>query len=170
MADPPPQDKSYVATMLGSAASGMLARLPMHPIDTVKARLQVQRGAAGYANFLEALVAIARTEGLRGLYRGIGIAFGGSVPGSMLYFTSYERSRDTLPAHVPWLAAVPEVNHLIAGLVAEAVSCVFWVPIDVIKERMQVQGGIARAEAAGSTGSGAYYRNTADAVRQVSAV
>lgn len=28
---------------------------------------------------------------------------------------------------------------LLAGFAAEAASCVFWVPIDVVKERLQVQ-------------------------------
>ena len=29
--------------------------------------------------------------------------------------------------------------YFISGFMAEAVSCVFWLPIDVVKERMQVQ-------------------------------
>ncbi|GMF13779.1 unnamed protein product [Phytophthora lilii] len=49
-------------------------------------------------------------------------------------------------------------------MAAEALSCVLWVPIDVIKERMQVQGQ-------SSTASGAarkiYYRNTLDAVQTI---
>lgn len=49
-------------------------------------------------------------------------------------------------------------------MAAEALSCVLWVPIDVIKERMQVQ-------VQSSTASGAarkvYYRNTVDAVQTI---
>jgi hypothetical protein len=29
-----------------------------------------------------------------------------------------------------------DLNNFTAGMVAEAVSCVFWVPIDIIKERL----------------------------------
>lgn len=29
--------------------------------------------------------------------------------------------------------------YFISGLMAETVSCLFWLPIDVVKERMQVQ-------------------------------
>lgn len=31
------------------------------------------------------------------------------------------------------------VNHLLSGLFAEVISCALWLPIDVIKERLQVQ-------------------------------
>lgn len=140
----------YAATMLGSAVSGMLARIPCHPLDTVKARLQVQTGAthtSPYKNFAQALGAVFRSEGIRGLYRGIGITFFGSAPASVLYFTTYEWSKDRLAAsRLPLLQVLPSLGHFAAGMMAEIVSCLLWVPIDVIKERMQVQ----RVEAAGT--------------------
>jgi hypothetical protein len=49
-----------------------------------------------------------------------------------------------------------------AGLLAEALSCILFVPVDVIKERMQVQG----ASAVSSSAPG-YYRNTAHAVKTI---
>lgn len=33
-------------------------------------------------------------------------------------------------------------NHLVSGFVAEFFSCVFWLPIDIIKERLQVQSEV----------------------------
>lgn len=54
------------------------------------------------------------------------------------------------------------MTHLGAGLLAEALSCVLFVPVDVIKERMQVQGA-----AAASSSSPSYYRSTAHAVRSI---
>lgn len=45
-----------------------------------------------------------------------------------------------------------------AGFAAELISCVFWLPIDVIKERLQVQSNLKLYE----------YKNTFDAVRQIS--
>ena len=41
--------------------------------------------------------------------------------------------------------------HFMAGMVAEAFSCVLWVPIDVTKERLQVQ---ERAGSAANNGGG----------------
>lgn len=125
-------------------------------------------GRPPYRNFLHALSAIAATEGLAGLYRGLGVTLIGSAPAAVLYFTTYEAVRDALPTAVPALTAAPAATHFAAGVAAEAVSCVLWVPIDVIKERMQVQGrAVGGGGAAGQGGGGMYYRNTADAVRQV---
>jgi hypothetical protein len=45
-----------------------------------------------------------------------------------------------------------------AGMIAEAVSCVFWLPIDIIKERLQVQNVM-------KTGYG--YKNSFDAYRKI---
>lgn len=46
----------------------------------------------------------------------------------------------------------------VAGMVAEAISCVLWVPIDVLKERMQVQSDLKTFN----------YKNSFDAIRQIS--
>lgn len=42
-------------------------------------------------------------------------------------------------------------------MIAEAISCVFWVPIDILKERMQVQSSLKSYN----------YKNTFDAVKQI---
>lgn len=168
----------------GSATAGMLARIPFHPIDTIKARLQVQSsaaaasatassGGAAYRNAFAGLVQVARAEGLRGLYRGFQMAFVGSAPAACLYFTSYEWSREKLTASSTSLAKHESVVHFCAGMAAEAVSCVLWVPIDVIKERMQIQpfakGGEAEAAAAAAKRGVApprvYYRGPIHAIR-----
>lgn len=45
-----------------------------------------------------------------------------------------------------------------AGMIAEACSCVLWVPIDVLKERLQVQSELKTYS----------YKNTFDAIGQIS--
>lgn len=75
-----------------------------------------------------------QTEGARGLYKGLLPASLGSVPGVSMYFTSYEMCKKFMNS----TTAVP--NYLVnfaSGFVAEAVSCIFWVPTDVLKERAQ---------------------------------
>ncbi|KAF1773409.1 Mitochondrial carrier domain [Phytophthora cactorum] len=66
----------------------------------------------------------------------------GSAPATCLYMTSYEVSKDALMG-VESFRGNPSLLYLGAGMTAEALSCVLWVPIDVIKERMQT---IARTE------------------------
>ena len=43
------------------------------------------------------------------------------------------------------------------GMIAELVSCIFWVPVDILKERLQVQDILKTYK----------YKNTFDAIRQI---
>lgn len=161
----PPPPPSFLATTLASASAGVLSRVPVHPIDTLKARLQVDTrsggggGSGGSGSRL--MAALSGAGGVRGLYRGFGVAFVGSGPACVLYFGVYEAAKGGLlggGSGVP-----PALGHLASGFAAEAASCVLWVPIDVVKERMQVQG----RRAGGGGGHGLYYRSTPDAVAQI---
>jgi hypothetical protein len=165
----PDETKSVLPLMLASAGAGMIARIPCHPIDTCKSRLQVQTDSAAsskklYKNVFDAFSRIARTEGVFGLYRGFGITFLGSAPASMIYFTSYELSKKEL-SEIGWLKQYGFVADFSAGLFAEAISCVLWVPIDVLKERMQIQKH--RASTAVGASASEYYASSFDAVQKV---
>mmetsp|Transcript_860 Transcript_860/g.1044 ORF Transcript_860/g.1044 Transcript_860/m.1044 type:complete len:330 (+) Transcript_860:85-1074(+) len=139
------KEADYLPTMLGSTVSGVLARFPFHPIDTCKSRLQTQlwlsensRTHKIYYGLPDAARTIWKREGLRGLYRGFGPTAFGSAPASCIYFTTYELSKDFLTRKVGGEGDAFHV-HFLSGLTAETVSCVLWVPIDVVKERMQIQ-------------------------------
>lgn len=165
----------------------MIGRVFCHPIDTVKARLQASTTASrqsmathlqlrnlSYATTTAAwlivvvriLTTCARTyswtswQHLRGLYRGLGVSMIGSAPATCLYLTSYEVSKDSLQS-VPVFRDSPSLLYLGAGMLAEALSCVLWVPIDVIKERMQVQTLAAKGP------ERVYYRSTVHAVETI---
>eukprot|EP00946_MAST-07B_sp_MAST-7B-sp1_P004427 g4427.t1 len=160
-------------TLLASAVSGVIARFPCHPLDTAKARLQVRVGGAGTgakASLLNTLQRTVANEGLKGLYRGFGITVVGSAPATCLYLTSYENVKDRITATSPFFQRSDFLAHFMAGMVAEAFSCVLWVPIDVTKERLQVQeraGSVANngggAKALGSTN----YRGSMDAITKI---
>lgn len=160
---------SMLPTMLGSALSGMAGRVPFHPVDTIKARMQVNVGAAqgraSYSTTLSGLRHVFHSEGLRGLYRGFGIAFWGGAPGACTYFTGYELTRNKLQEY-EWGRKYPSMVHLAAGFCAEAGSCVFWVPIDVVKETLQVQPYSAEGKAPAG-GQGIYYKNSLHTMRTV---
>lgn len=135
--------ESLLPTMLASASAGMIARIPCHPIDTCKAKIQVQRsGGEAYRNVFIALSNTFKHEGVRGLYKGFGTAFIGSAPAGCLYFTSYEASKKFLTSVSGDRASL--LVDFTSGLIAEVFSCVLWVPIDVIKERLQVQSTLIR--------------------------
>jgi hypothetical protein len=80
-----------------------------------------------------------RNEGLKGFYRGLGINVLGSVPASGLYFGAYEWFKQ----HAYRSGILSEQNkfayHFWGGIFAETIACILFVPIDVVKERRQVQ-------------------------------
>ena len=161
-----------LATMLSAAAAGSLSRIPCHPLDTIKSVQQAARGPA--SGVLATARALVSAGGARALYRGFGVTFAGSAPACCLYLTAYEDVKRRLAA----AGAGATATHLAAGIAAEAASCVFWVPIDVLKERMQVQGArqppatAAAAAAAGAAAAAAaagapYYASAADGAAQI---
>jgi hypothetical protein len=63
----------------------------MFPIDTVKSRIQSGVGATG-TSFSSVFSKILASEGLRGLYAGMGITLARALPSNALIFTVYEQS------------------------------------------------------------------------------
>eukprot|EP00939_MAST-03C_sp_MAST-3C-sp1_P004627 g4627.t1 len=153
---------SSLPTLLASSTAGVLARFPCHPLDTCKARLQVQGdvssgGGIRYRNFIDVVRRTYKVEGFRGLYRGFGVTAIGSAPAMAVYLTSYEKCKDALPEFHPIFERTPSFAHFVAGMLAETISCLLWVPIDVTKERLQVQ----------ELGGAHNYRGNIDAVRTI---
>jgi hypothetical protein len=111
--------RDLVVTLLASSTAGLMARLALHPLDSIKANLQTPSPVP------------VRQLLSRNLYSGLGVAALGSVPAGCLYFTSYEQARASL--------GNDSLSHFAAGMFAETLSCLLWVPVDVIKERLQVQ-------------------------------
>ena len=167
--------------MLAGAAAGALPRVVTHPLDTCKARIQVrtQSASVGLRTGLAAeLARTARGEGVRALYRGFPTAFWGAAPAGCLYFGAYEASKKCLSPGGALGGVLGDSStsvHLLSGLLAEAASCVLWVPIDVVKERLQVQSalyGCADSGAESSAESAAarstmLYRGNVDAFKSI---
>jgi hypothetical protein len=153
--------KDSAVPLLASSTSGIFARLTCHPLDTCKARLQIQGSGASpkYKNLLDTLLQTYRVEGLRGLYRGFGVTIVGSAPATCMYLTSYDVAKDMLNSSV--FAENQFLSHFSAGMIAETFSCVLWVPIDVTKERLQIQ------EKAGKGVPTTNYKGSIDAVHTI---
>ena len=124
-------------TCVASGTSGMISRLVVHPLDTIKARLCVQGEGTSrrmYHNTLQAMVLIAQKEGIRGLYSGFGAVAIFVVPGNMAYFCGYELGHKFIPNE--WTI----VQGLGAGAMAQLLGGLVYTPMDVVKERLQVRG------------------------------
>jgi hypothetical protein len=82
---------SYYPAVAG-ALGGMGYWLSMFPIDTVKSRIQSGVGVTAGASFSSVFMKILATEGLRGLYAGMGITLARALPSNALIFTVYEEA------------------------------------------------------------------------------
>ena len=97
-----------------------------------------------------------KNEGVGGLYRGFAIHISGSIPAAALYFGSYEFFKSRVLDH-QFFQDKPFIAYLSGGMFAEAVACSIFVPVDVIKERRQVQANLGTFK----------YKNDIDAIRQI---
>lgn len=83
---------------------------------------------------------LVRADGLNGLYRGFGVSVCMQAPAMATFLTSYDWTKSQISKLTPLSDTSPLV-HLASGLIAETVSAVFWVPMEVIKQRAQVRRG-----------------------------
>jgi len=135
-----------VSNVLGSATAGIVGRIVTHPLDTAKARLQSLSGAS-YRGPADVLVKTFRSEGIQGLYRGFPTVIAGGTPGTIIYLCGYDIFKDHLSSALSPFNATKNnkdneesfVVHFTAGILAETVACLIYVPVDVIKERLQIQ-------------------------------
>lgn len=86
---------------------------------------------------------------------------GGGTPGTMIYLCSYEIAKDRLSHYVS--TDNEFVIHFSAGMIAETLACIIYVPVDVVKERMQIQHKDQHSQ------HGMGYRNSWDALRKIAA-
>ena len=137
------------ATLVSGSVSGAVADAITHPISTVKTRLQVQGAASvvaggaqqltSYRGPFHATASIIRSEGVGALYTGLGAVLSAAAPGQALYFAGYEVFKSVLPAS--------SLSSFAAGVGAQLCGSVAWVPMDVVKERLQIQGSMSKLTA-----------------------
>ncbi|KAI8057492.1 hypothetical protein BDF21DRAFT_160737 [Thamnidium elegans] len=152
----------YFDACIAGGIGGSTADFVMHSVDTVKTRLQGQPYSRlqKYSSMIQAYKLIFRQEGvMRGLYAGVSPAMIGSLPGTTLYFAVYELTKRTLNE-----ANVPEViSHLTAGSLGDLTGSIIYVPSEVLKTRLQLQGKYNNPHFV----SGYNYKNTWHATKMI---
>lgn len=136
--DPP----SYKGVALGGIGTGAIQSLFLSPVELIKIRLQLQdKGKLTQPEKGPVTVAknIWKKEGLRGIYRGLGITVMRDVPAHGLYFWTYEYMRELLHPGCRNGAQENLNTMLIAGGSAGVASWVCCYPFDVVKTRLQAQ-------------------------------
>ena len=124
--------------MLAGGFGGVVGDSTMHSLDTVKTRQQGLSHNPKYKNMVPAYRTILKEEGFfRGLYGGYTPAVLGSFPSTAAFFGTYEYSKRKMinDWHINDTFA-----YFIAGVLGDLASSVFYVPSEVLKTRLQLQG------------------------------
>ncbi|KAL8486069.1 hypothetical protein ACS0TY_022509 [Phlomoides rotata] len=116
----------------------------IHPTAVVKTRMQVAGSGISQMNGLSVFRHIIRSDGIPGVFRGFGTSAIGSMPGRVLALTSLEVAKDMTLKYTKGLN-MPEASRIgvangVAGMVSNLASCAYFVPLDVICQRLMVQG------------------------------
>lgn len=116
----------------------------LHPMIVVKTRMQVTGAGSADMHGFSVFKNLLRSDGIQGLFRGFGTNATGSVPSRVLEFTSFEVSKQLMLKAMDGLD-MSEATHLgiangVAGMLSNLVTCVYDVPLDVVCQRLMVQG------------------------------
>ncbi|CZS93068.1 hypothetical protein WAI453_000801 [Rhynchosporium graminicola] len=128
----PTAAESFVA----GASAGAVATTATYPLDLLRTRFAAQGTERIYSSLAASIRDIARQEGPRGFFRGLGAGVAQIVPYMGIFFSTYE----TLRLPLSHLSLPYGSGDATAGVLASvfAKSAVF--PLDLIRKRLQVQG------------------------------
>jgi solute carrier family 25 S-adenosylmethionine transporter 26 len=140
------RDSPFTLALIAGAFAGTGVDVSLHPLDTMRTRLQSQEG-------------FWKAGGFRGCYRGIFSAALGSGPGAAAFFSTYETMKQVIKQNSNgqehW------THHAVASSCGEVGACLVRVPTAVITQNMQVGRYNSFAEAVSTTlktgGLGGFY-------------
>lgn len=160
-------DKSKFFFLGAALFSGVSATL--YPIVVLKTRQQV--AAQSQASCIKTAFSIVRHEGFRGLYRGFGTSLMGTIPARALYMAALEVTKSNVGTATVRLG-IPEptaaaIANAAAGLSASMAAQLVWTPIDVVSQRLMVQGGFHHDNKKKSTAVNCKYVGGIDAFRKI---
>ncbi|XP_076955873.1 uncharacterized protein LOC143630860 [Bidens hawaiensis] len=133
-------DKSrffFLGAALFSGVSGML-----YPIVVLKTRKQVLAKDMPCGKLA---VEIMKHEGCMGFYKGFGTSLMGTIPARGLYMGALEMTKSNVGCVTVKMgfseAKAAAIANAAAGLSAAMAAQLVWTPIDVVSQRLMVQGG-----------------------------
>lgn len=156
-------DKSKFFFLGAALFSGVSATL--YPVVVLKTRQQV---AQSQVSCIKTAFSLIKGEGFRALYRGFGTSLMGTIPARALYMAALEVTKSNVgTATVGFGLAEPTaaaIANAVAGLTAALAAQLVWTPVDVVSQRLMVQGGCKSSDPKGSS---VRYVNGIDAFRKI---
>ncbi|WOH07448.1 hypothetical protein DCAR_0726878 [Daucus carota subsp. sativus] len=131
-----------IGAVLFSAQQALL-----HPTHVVKTRMQVASPNSIHKIGMAVFKHILKTDGIHGIFRGYGTSAVGYVTLTrvrMIALTSLEGSKDMMLKYTEALnmseATRIGLSNGFGGMLSNLISCVYFVPVDVVSQRLIVQG------------------------------
>jgi solute carrier family 25 S-adenosylmethionine transporter 26 len=117
------KDTPFSLALIAGGVAGTTVDVALHPLDTLRTRIQSQEG-------------FWKAGGFRGTYKGIVSAAMGSAPGAGLFFSTYETMKGVFKRfsgdEEHW------THHAFASSAGEVAACLVRVPTAVVTQNMQV--------------------------------
>ncbi|KAI8911770.1 mitochondrial carrier domain-containing protein [Gorgonomyces haynaldii] len=144
-------EERFRSVVSGSCA-GLVAALVTCPIDMVKIRMQnvADKGLGSVATLRNILMA----EGVKGVYKGVGVTAMSYLPNWAIYFSVYDASKSFYSQNFSVLS--PSFAHLLSAVQAGVTSAVITNPLFVVRTRIMTQ------PSSYSPFAPYYYRSTLD--------
>ncbi|KAL8251187.1 hypothetical protein R6Q59_034880 [Mikania micrantha] len=135
-------DKTKFYMVGAGIFSGLTVAL--YPISVVKTRIQVATKDSVEKSAYAVIRGLLKTEGVPGLYRGFATVITGAIPVRIVLLSTLETTKVAAFKMVePFNLSDPAkaaIANGIAGLTSALLAQVVFVPIDVISQRLMVQG------------------------------
>jgi len=118
------KDSPFTLALVAGGCAGTSVDVALHPLDTLRTRLQSPEG-------------FWKAGAFKGVYRGILSATLGSAPGAAAFFSTYETMKSVLKrlgsgSQEHW------TQHAFASSCGEVAACLIRVPTSIVTQRMQV--------------------------------
>ena len=156
-----PHDVDKALLAVAGAAAGVTSVCSCFPMDVVRTRLLVAGGMRKYGGLRNCVARMFQKEGIGGFYRGFLPAIIAMTPNGAVYYTVYDRlksrrlealkKRDTRDAATRPGSRISEPHRgpvrveqrymMLFGALAGAAAEFSTYPFEVIRRRMQLQGG-----------------------------
>lgn len=106
--------------LVSGAVAGTSVDIVLFPLDTIKTRMQSDVG-------------LAKSGGLKGLWKGVGSAAAGSAPTAALFFITYEAAKQqfnqlSTNQSLSFLNSSSPLTHCLAASAGEIMACLVRVP------------------------------------------
>lgn len=128
----------FAKELVAGGVAGGLAKTAVAPLERVKILFQTRKAEFRSIGFFGSIEKIAKTEGIKGFYRGNGASVARIVPHAALHYMAYEQYRRWTIKRFPDIGRGPALD-FVAGSFAGGTAVLFTYPLDLVWTKLAYQ-------------------------------